>query len=255
MDAFKPVDNPPSDLRDAYLDGLSEHQEFFLEQRIARAQTWCLADRAHVIVDGPQIVEFFVGPADRPDADAIFEAARQATGAQTALCKSFDTQLLGPALARPAQVTATGILFRSYTDRPLESRPELAFRTAQPADIAAVAACDDDGFFEGNEEIEGFVNNGTLDILERDGTLIGCGTRIRVNPGRPAVDLGMLVDRRQRGKGFGSHIIALMKADVLQQGLVPICGCAARNTASRRALTKAGFQGEHRLLRIALASD
>ncbi|MCR9139863.1 MAG: GNAT family N-acetyltransferase [Alphaproteobacteria bacterium] len=250
MYQFEPVKTPPGDMRNAYLDGLSEHQECFLEQLVHEATAWCVPDRAYVMVHGSQIVEFFVAPACINDAAAVFDAARIATSAKIALCKSFDAQMLGPALARPARVTATGILFRSFSNIPFEQDSDLGFRMAGLNDTAAVAACNDDGFFEGRDEIERRVEAGTLHLLERQGELVGCGTQTRVNSGRPAVDLGMLVARPERGRGYGSRIIAHMKTRVLEQGLAPVCGCAARNHASHHALVKAGFHGDHRLLKI-----
>lgn len=252
---FEPVDAPPAEMRNAYLDGLSEHQEYFLEQLVSGGDTWHLPERAYVVADGRQIVEFFVKPAFRPEAAAIFDAARTAAGADLALCKSFDTQMLGPALAGPARVTATGILFRSFRDRPVVRHPELTVRSAGLEDVAAVGALDDDGFFENTKEIEDLVKTRSLHLAERGAEIVGCGTSIRVNPGRQAIDLGMLVARAERGKGYGSHIIAHMKDRVLEQGLAPVCGCAARNRASHRALVKAGFEGDHRLLKIEFDAD
>lgn len=241
-------------MRNAYLDGLIEYQEYFLEQLVHEARAWCVPDHAYVIVHGSQIVEFFVTPTQIKDAAALFDAARIATNANIALCKSFDTQMLGPALARPAQVTATGILFRSFSDIAFEQDPDLSFRMAGVKDIAAVEICNDEGFFEGKDEIDRHVEAGTLHLLERRGELVGCGTQTRVNSGRPAIDLGMLVARRERGRGYGSRIIAHMKTRVLEQGLVPVCGCATRNHASHHALVKAGFHGDHRLLKIEFAA-
>jgi RimJ/RimL family protein N-acetyltransferase len=254
MYQFVRSDTPPGNLRNDYLDGLSEHQEFFLEELVATGQAWCLPDRAYVVLCGTQIVEFHVDRKTGNDASAIFEAARTVTGARSALCKSFDPQLLFPALARPARVTATGILFRSFSDQPSTSRPDLNFRMAETADIDAVAAFNDD-FFENSQEIERFVKSNTLHLLLQDGTIVGCGTQTRVNPGRPAIDLGMLVAPAECGRGFGSHIIAHMKNQVLKRGLSPVCGCAARNVASHRALLKAGFHGNHRLLRIEFETE
>lgn len=252
---FEPADAPPGEMRNAYLDGLSEHQEFFLEQLVSEADTWCLRDHAYIVVNGRQIVEFFVMPGSVHDAAAIFNAARKATQANIALCKSFDPQMLGPALTRPARVTATGILFRSLCDRPIERHPDLTFRPAVSADVAAVEAFNDDGFFENTKEIESLVRTRSLHLAERDAEIVGCGTSIRVNPGRPAIDLGMLVAGPERGKGYGSRIIAHMKDRALEQGLAPVCGCAARNKASHRALVKAGFEGNHRLLKIELDAN
>lgn len=252
---FEPASAPPDALRNAYLDGLSEHQEYFLEELVGGARTWCLAERAYVVADDQQIVEFYVSPANEDEAAAIFDAAKTVTRAQRALCKSFDTQMLGPALAHTARVTATGILFRSFLDRPYAPRPNLTFQMAELSDVDAVIAFNDNGFFENRGEVLRFAQTQSLHLLKREGLIVGCGTQTLVNPGRPAVDLGMLVAHQERGKGYGSHIIAHMRQQVLEQDLVPVCGCAAHNHASHRALLNAGFRGDHRLLKIEFSAD
>ncbi len=251
MHQFEPTDKPPAELRQAYLDSLAEHQEYFLEERVASGQTWCLGDSAYVVVDDGDLVEFHVDTSKHERPQAVFDAAVAVTGAAVVLCKSFDTVLLHAALARPAVTAATGILFRSLRGRPKIDHPDTDFRQATPADIQSISAINDD-FFSGVEEIEHLIASEGLYVLESDGATIGCGTRVRVNPHRDAVDLGMLVSKAERGKGYGTHIIARMRDDVLEAGLVPVCGCAARNRASWRTLCKAGFADEHRLLRIEL---
>ena len=251
MHQFEPTDKPPAELRQAYLDSLAEHQEYFLEERVAFGQTWCLGDSAYVVVDDGELVEFHVDTSRQDLPQMVFDAAIAATGAAVVLCKSFDSVLLHAALARPAVTAATGILFRSLWGRPSVDHPNSDFRRATPADIQSISAINDD-FFGGPEEIEHLIATDGLYVLERGGAVIGCGTRVRVNPHRDAVDLGMLVSKAERGKGYGTHIIARMRDDVLDAGLVPVCGCAARNKASWRALSKAGFADEHRLLRIEL---
>lgn len=251
MHQFEPMDKPPAELRQAYLDSLAEHQEYFLEERVASGQTWRLGDSAYVVVDDGELVEFHVDPSRHDRTQTTFDAAIAATGAAVVLCKSFDRALLHAALARPAVTAATGILFRSLWGRPSVDHSNSDFRLATSADIQPISAINDD-FFGGVEEIERLISSDGLYVLERDGAVMGCGTRVRVNANRDAVDLGMLVSKAERGKGYGTHIITRMRDDVLEAGLVPVCGCAARNRASWRALSKAGFADEHRLLRIEL---
>ncbi len=251
MPEFEPVDAPPRALREAHLDGLAQHQEYFLEELVGTGQAWRLDDSAYVVVNGPNIVEFHVDASLHDRTQAVFDQAVAKTGAGFVLCASYDTPLVFAALARTARATASGILFRSLSGRPKSHHPETAFRRARDTDMAAIMAINDD-FFPGPEEVERLLTGGALFVLERDGAIIGCGTRVRVNPGRPAVDLGMLVAADERGRGYGTHIIARMRDDALDEGLAPVCGCAARNAASRRALLKAGFVDGHRLLRIEL---
>ncbi len=254
MTQFIPVDAPPEALRTAYLDGLGDHQEHFLEEKVARGRTWCMEGGAYVVLHGSDIVEFHVDSSLWNRTQTIFDAARQTTGATAALCKSFDKPLLFAALAAPARVTATGVLFRSRWGQPHLPCPGTVFRPAQTDDRAAIAAISTD-FFDDSHEIADLLAAGCLHVLELDGVVIGCGTRIRVVPDRDAVDLGMMVAESRRGNGYGAHIIARMRDDALAHGQTPICGCAARNIASWRALLKAGFVDDHRLLRIEFLAE
>ena len=180
----------------------------------------------------------------------VFDAAIAATGAAVVLCKSF-TVLLHATLARPAVTAATGILFRSLWGLPSVNHPNIDFRQATPADIQSISAIKDD-FFGSVDEIERLIASDGLYVLEREGAVVGCGTQVRVNPNRDAVDFGMLVSKAERGKATGTHIIARMRDDVLDAGLAPRLRVRRAQHSVLAGLSKAGFADEHRLLKIEL---
>lgn len=58
----------------------------------------------------------------------------------------------------------------------------------------------------------------------------------------------------QDGKQFARHyrtnsdnMLTLLKKQCAQENWTPICSCAADNIASRKAIIKAGFVGDHRM--------
>lgn len=246
---FVETATPPETLRQAYLDGLQEPQELYLEHLVSSGRTWRYGQVAYAVANHGRLVEFFVAASHAEQIGALFDAAMTASGARSVLCKSFDTQLLLAALSRPAEVTPTGLLFRRVVDASFASQEALTFRSGSIDDVAAIARLDD-GFFDGVSEIQSYVKAGGLFLLSVHGELAGCGIATPVITGRVDIDVGMWVAPSHRGKGYGSHIAAYLKHHYLCQGLRPICGCSTANIVSYRALNAAGFTSEHRIFQI-----
>jgi GNAT superfamily N-acetyltransferase len=246
---FEETGAPPERLRQAYLDSLREPQELFLEGLVASGRTWCHEQVAYAVARGNQLVEFFVLPSHHGQIVTLFDTAMDVSGATVALCKSFDTQMLFAVLSRPATVTAPGLLFRRIANPSFTPSVELELRNGLASDAEAIAEIDD-GFFANLSEIQSYAEKGGLFVLQKEGQTIGCGIATRVVAGQPAIDVGMWVAPNHRRKGHGSYIVSFLKDHYLKRGLRPICGCASQNIASHRALRAAGFESEHRILRI-----
>jgi GNAT superfamily N-acetyltransferase len=240
---------PPETLRQAYLDGLREPQELYLERLVSSGRTWRYGQVAYAVANHGRLVEFFVAASHAAQIGALFDAAMTASGARSVLCKSFDTQLLLAALLHPAEVTPTALLFRRIADPSFAPQEALTFRSGSIDDVAAIASLDD-GFFEGVSEIQSYVQAGGLFLLSAHGEFAGCGIATPVITSRADIDVGMWVVPNHRRKGYGSHIAAYLKHRYLCKGLRPICGCSTANIASFRALNAAGFPSEHRILQI-----
>jgi hypothetical protein len=67
---------------------------------------------------------------------------------------------------------------------------ELELRNGRASDAEAIAEIDD-GFFANLREIQSYVENGGLFVLQKEGQTIGCGIATRVVAGRPVIDVGM----------------------------------------------------------------
>jgi RimJ/RimL family protein N-acetyltransferase len=253
MSEFHLVDHgPPQVLRDLYLDSLPEPQEYFFEAQVLAGTTWVAEGVAYGVANADALVELYVVESQRHRLVSLFDQVMDLSGASKVLCKAFDRHLLHASLSRPAQVSPFAFLFRKIVDATFQPLPGLSFREGTAEDFRAILAIDD-GFFHDVEEIAEYASHNGLFVLELDGTelhntesnsaVVGCGVAKPVISGRPAVDIGMLVSPAHRRKGYGTHIVSFLKNYYLQQGKRPICGCGADNIASRRTLSKAGFNG------------
>ncbi len=240
---------PPKDLRTAYLDSLTEPQEFFVEILVASGRTWVFGNIAYAVTNGQRMVEFYVASDAAKRAVELFDAVMLASGASSVLCKSFDSMLLNVALSRRADVTSGGLLFRKIIDSDFVTREELSFRAGSSSDVDLIWGFHD-GFFEDRAEIMMYADSQGLFLLEKEGEVVGCGTGKQVFTSRIDVDIGMLVASKHRKKGYGSYIAAFLKNHYLLKNLRPICGCSIDNVGSWLALNNAGFVSEHRLLNI-----
>ncbi|MEM7080990.1 MAG: GNAT family N-acetyltransferase [Pseudomonadota bacterium] len=243
------IDRPPRELRQAYLGGLREPQELYLEERVQAGTTWRVGARTYAVTHNHAVVEFFSEDHNPESRAALLSHLVHHSQADTILCKSFDHLLLRAALASPAVVRATGLLYRQITNSDFDSRQDIEMRPGAARDIASIAAFNDN-FFADRAEIAGYIERGDLAVAEHNGDCAGCGIRTLVVVGQNVIDIGMLVAKPYRGRGIGAHIIAYLKDLSLRRGERPICGCSIDNPHSAHALVNAGFACEHLLLEI-----
>lgn len=244
--------HPPVNLRNAYLDGLAEPQELFLERLVSAGDVLCLGERAYAVVNGGSLVEFHAEETSHKLHRSLLDEAMRLSGASEILCKSFDKQLLEAVPGQASGAETVGHLFRRTVDVRVAARAEVTPRPASAGDVAEVARLND-GFFDSIEEIEDYAAIDGLQLFTSGGAVIGCGIARPVIAGRGDIDVGMWVVPEHRRRGYGSQIVAEMKRRVLARGGRPICGCDVANAASYHALVAAGFVSEHRLLRIPYA--
>jgi predicted GNAT family acetyltransferase len=60
----------------------------------------------------------------------------------------------------------------------------------------------------------------------------------------------MVVAQAERGRGLGTALLGHLKQHCYATGYRPICSCAADNAVSKRAIEKAGFVSEHRMVTV-----
>ena len=89
-----------------------------------------------------------------------------------------------------------------------------------------------------------------LFVLYDQQTVVATGECIPSQTQTPYADLGMVVAQAYRGQGFGSSVLIQLKNHCYATGWKPICSCAADNYASKKAIEKAGFLSEQRMVEI-----
>lgn len=242
----------PAALRRAYLNSLAEPQEYYVETLVQSGRTFLVRERGetigYAVINGETVVEFFLAKHVRTDLDRVLAAVFDETLAVRFLCKTFDPFMLAAAAIQPAVARTEGHLFRTIADPGFVADPAILAVSATHADIDDVLRIHG-GFFDSIDEIRSYVSHDGLRLFRaRNRGLLGCGVSKRVIADRRDFDIGMVVAPELRGKGLGSYIAAFEKDRCLSAGDRPVCGCAADNIASRRALESAGFRTFHRLI-------
>lgn len=85
--------------------------------------------------------------------------------------------------------------------------------------------------------------------------LLAAGECIPSQEQTPYADLGMVVEPSYRRRGLGTEMLLQLKEHCYATGREPICSCAAGNLASKKAIEKAGFISDHRMLTVSLSGN
>ncbi|MDQ2904087.1 MAG: GNAT family N-acetyltransferase [Chloroflexota bacterium] len=149
-------------------------------------------------------------------------------------------------------------LFRDHTRvEPSASLNKSTFRKAQKSELDDIVR-----FYRANTEgpgdwIEAFLharlNREELFVMDDQQTLVSTGECIPSQKQAPYADLGMVVAQAYRGRGLGSSMLIHLKKHCYASGWQPICSCAAGNHASRKAIEKAGFISDQRMVKVLLS--
>ena len=246
-----------NDLRNQYLDKLLEAQELYLELQIRNSRVFIIKSpdqRAgyFLLGDSTTLLEYYVTQNNLDQADTLFGMIIEKFSIQKVLCKSFDHTLLSSCVGFQKKVNVLGILFREHEEKTAHPIPEfITVRLANAMDERLIIRINEE-IFEHDEEVREYVRKEQIFLFENDKEIIGFGIFARVIKGRPEFDIGMLVDRKYRRRGYGEFIIRYLANHCQQNGWRAICGCAIENERSRRCLENAGFISRYRLLEFVI---
>lgn len=235
----------PSLRRRQYLQSLEEHQEFFLEELVGLGQFWTHGEGSYGVTHGKTLVEFF--SPDPENSTRLLRQLHNQNGFSTALAKSFDHDFVRASEELGWTASVGGFLFRRRETHGHVTFQNAEISAAKPIDVHSLLAINED-FFANEGEIAGLVETRKLWTVKVDGEIAGCGVANQFIEGSDAVDIGMMVAPDYRRKGLGTYIVSEIANTIEREGLRPICGCGASNTASKATLEKAGFVSDYQLL-------
>jgi RimJ/RimL family protein N-acetyltransferase len=88
-------------------------------------------------------------------------------------------------------------------------------------------------------------------LLAESGGQILCAGELRRDPQQVGVaHLGLIVRGDERGKGMGSRMLSSLVTRSRALGLTPRCSTEVDNLGAQRAIERAGFRANHRVLRV-----
>ncbi|HVB20983.1 MAG TPA: GNAT family N-acetyltransferase [Ktedonobacteraceae bacterium] len=248
-------------LRDDYLRSLVAPMDGMWEGAIiAHATFW-------EIQDGEQCAGYFCTGSDNEllrvqlfenylvQAQEIFRWIVSTQGIQYAITSTIEPPYFSLCLDLQVGITLHSYLFRDNTRIELSSGlSNSVFRLAEKKELDDIVR-----FYQANTEgsgewVEAFLRKridlAELFVLYDRQILVATGECIPSQKQTPYADLGMVVAQSHRARGLGSFMLTQLKRHCYETGWKPICACAADNHASKKAIEKAGFASEHRMVKV-----
>lgn len=257
------LDHPDTiqQFRDDYLRTLVAPMDGMWESTvIAHATFWEIQDREQrvgyfCIGSNQKLLRFYLRENYLDRAQEIFYWIISTYNIQHAITSTIEPLYFSLCLDVQRNITIHSYLFRDNQFRDLSSGlTESLFRKAEKRELDDMVR-----FYQANTEgsgewIEAFLNahlnREELFVLYDQQTLVAAGECIPSPKQLPYADLGMVVARSYRGRGVGSFLLTQLKMHCYKEGWKPICSCEASNHASRKAIEKAGFISEQRIVQI-----
>ncbi len=251
--------NAIEQLRDDYLCTLVAPMDGMWESVvIAHATFWAIQDEeqcAGYFCTGSNNDLLRVHLFENYQAQEIFRWVVSTCDIQYAIASTIEPLYFSLCLDLQVGITLHSYLFRDHKRIELSSGlSNSIFRQAEKKELDDIVR-----FYQANTEgsgewIEAFLherlNRSELFALYDRQILVATGECIPSQKQPPYADLGMVVAQPYRGRGVGSFMLTRLKQHCYEAGLQPICSCAADNLASKKAIEKAGFISEQRMVKV-----
>ena len=248
-------------LRDDYLQTLVAPMDGMWEEAvIAHASFWQIQDGEQPIGyfclnSNNYLLRFHLVKNYQQWAQEIFRWVLSTQDIRYAITSTIEPLYFSLCLDVQTSVTLHSYLFRDNYRMELSSNLSNGiFRKAEKRELDDIMH-----FYQVNTEgprewIEPFLHK----RLEREELFLLCDRQILVAAGEcipsqkqlPYADLGIVVAQAYRGRGLGSFMLTQLKNHCYKAGWKPICSCVADNYASKKAIEKAGFISEHRMVKM-----
>lgn len=176
------------------------------------------------IRDRDTVFEFYVIPAYRKLAGALFRELLAVSGAEYIECQSNDPLLSSLLVEHSRNVTADTVLFQDHS----------VTEHVIPGAMVRRRHRNDRIFEHRTEPVGEYVLALGDDVVATGGFLL--------HYNMPFADLYMEVREDCRRRGFASYLLQEVKKECYLAGRVPAARCSIDNAGSRGALTKAGLR-------------
>lgn len=253
-------------LRDDYLRALVAPMDGMWESAIiAHATFWAIQDQEQnagyfCIGSDSALLRFHLLESYQARAQEIFRWIVSTEGIQHAITSTIEPLYFSLCLDLQISITLHSYLFRD--NKPIELSSGLSksiFRKAEKSELDSITRFYRTHTEGSGEWIEAFLhkrlNREELFVLYDGQSLVATGECIPSLKQPPYADLGMVVAQSHRGRGLGSAMLTQLKSYCYEAGWKPICSCAADNLASKKAIEKAGFISEHRMVKVLFSGD
>ncbi len=251
-----------SSLRRDYLDGLAAPMDGMWETFAE------LGRHLEIHIDGDcagfvsvneagRLLQFHIARPFTDRAREAFAALIDRDDVAAAIVSTADRLLLNLCLdlERPLEVHTYLYQDRGPAQSPFDATGDMSFDLVDRSQLTTIAELQRASLDPDPGEwllgyLENLITRGELYALRHGEEIVGTG-EARVSDSQPPhVDLGVITFRDHRGRGVAPHILGRLKHLCYERGLVPICSTTVDNAASRRAIGKAGFVSQHRLLEL-----
>ncbi|GHO65197.1 hypothetical protein KSC_040890 [Ktedonobacter sp. SOSP1-52] len=253
-------------LRSDYLHTLLAPMDGMWESVIiAEATFWEIQDQerhaGHFCLDSSNnLLRFYLIKEYQAQAQEIFQKIVSTYELQYAITSTIEPLYFALCLDFQKSITPQSYLFRDH--KYIKATDDLfaqPFRKAEKSEFNALVS-----FYQENAEgpgewIEPFLHE-RLDREElfvgfSQHTLIATGECIPSQRQPPYADLGMVVAQPYRGRGLGRSVLLHLKEYCYEVGWKPICSCTVNNHASKKAIERAGFFSEQRMVKVTFSRE
>jgi GNAT superfamily N-acetyltransferase len=249
-----------------YLRTLLAPMDGMWEGRImSQATFWAIQDQeryaGHFCLDSSRyLLRFHLTKAYQAQAQEIFQGILSTYELQYAITSTLEPLYFALCLDFQKRVTPQSYLFRDQERLPIPTDLLThSIRKPEKWEFDALVR-----FYRENTEgpgewIEPFLHEHLdreeLFVCFSQNALVATGECIPSQRQPPYADLGMIVAQAYRGKGLGTSVLLHLKGRCYQMGWNPICSCAVDNHASKKAIERAGFLSEHRMVKISFSPE
>lgn len=199
------------------------------------------------------LLRFHLLPAYQARAQEIFRLIIATHAIQFAIVSTIEPLYFSLCLDLHKHIDIQSYHFRDNTHIEGSFKHGL-FRKAEKSDLDGLTSFYQSNTEEPGEWIPAFLHTRLdreeLFLLRYQGAIAATGECIPSQHQSPYADLGMVVAQAYRGLGLGSTMLLQLKKHCEEAGWRPICSCAADNHASKKAIEKAGFISEQRMVKV-----